>query len=114
MSREKRISDEKLKQELLENGLTYSEICERYDYNHISTVSRRVRELDVDLEKHCEFSFLSLGGANIYFGDSFISRLLSLNNLERDGHVFVEKSVNDDGDLVISLTYTRWKEVGSP
>jgi len=113
VSREKRISDEKLKQELLENGLTYSEICERYEYNHISTVSRRVRELDVDVEKNSELAFLSRGGANIYFGESLISRLLELNNLSRDGNVFVEKSVNEDGDLVMSLTDSRWKEVRS-
>jgi len=111
MSHPKKISDRKLKQELLENGLTYSEICDKYDYNHISTVSRRVRELDVDLEKNSELAFLSRGGANIYFGESLISRLLELNNLSRDGNVFVDKSVNDDGDLVMSLTDSRWKEV---
>jgi hypothetical protein len=42
-----------------------------------------------------------------------IDRLLELNNLNRDGDVFVEKSVNDDGDLVMSVTDSRWKEVRS-
>jgi hypothetical protein len=113
VSHPKKISDEKLKQELLENGLTYSQICERHGYNHISTVSRRVRELDVDVEKNSELAFLSRGGANIYFGESLIGRLLDLNNLSRDGNVFVEKSVNEDGELVMSLTDSRWKEVRS-
>jgi len=36
-----------------------------------------------------------------------------LNNLDRDGNVFVEKSLNEDGDLVMSLTDSRWKEVRS-
>jgi len=113
VSRDKKIIDEKLKQELLENGLTYSQICEKHEYNHISTVSRRVRELDVDVEKNSELAFLSHGGANIYFGESLINRLLDLNNLDRDGNVFVEKSVHKDGDLVMSLTDSRWKEVRS-
>jgi len=113
MSYPKKISDEKLKEELLENGLTYSEICEKHEYNHISTVSRRVRELDVDVEKNSELAFLSRGGANIYFGESLIDRLLELNNLDRDGNVFVEMSLNEDGNLVMSLTDSRWKEVRS-
>jgi len=32
MGHPKKISDKVLKQELLENGLTYSEICERHGY----------------------------------------------------------------------------------
>jgi hypothetical protein len=113
MSHPKKISDEELKKELFENGLTYSEICEKHDYSHTSNVSRRVQELDVDLEKNSELAFLDRGGANIYFGKSLIDRLLELNNLNRDGDVFVEKSVNDDGDLVMSVTDSRWKEVRS-
>jgi len=113
MGHPKKISDEKLKEELLENGLTYSEICERHGYSDTSHVSRRVQKLDVDLERNSELAFVDRGGANIYFGESIISRLLELNNLSRDENVFVEKSVNEAGDLVMSLTDSRWKEVRS-
>jgi hypothetical protein len=114
MGHPKKISDKVLKKELLENGLTYSEICERHGYSDTSHVSRRVQKLDVDLERNSELAFVDRGGANIYFGESLINRLLELNNLERDTDVFVEKSVNDDGDLVMSVTGSRWKEVPSP
>jgi hypothetical protein len=113
MSHPKKISDEELKKELFENGLTYSEICEKHDYSHTSNVSRRVQELDVDLEKNSELAFLDRGGANIYFGKSLIDRLLDLNDLSRGDGVFIERRVNDDGDLVMSLTGSRWKEVSS-
>jgi len=115
MGHPKKISDEKLKEELLENGLTYSEICERHGYSDTSHVSRRVKKLDVDVERNSELAFVDRGGANIYFGESLIDRLLELNDLSReDDDVFVEKTVNDDGDLVMSVTDSRWKEVRSP
>lgn len=113
MGREKKISDKELRQELLENGLTYSEICDRYGYNDVSTVSTRVSELDLELEKNDKLAFLNRGGANIYFSGSLIDRLLDLNNLSRGDDVFIERSVNQDGDLVMSLTGSRWKEVSS-
>jgi len=114
MGHPKKISDKVLKQELLENGLTYSEICERHGYSDTSHVSRRVKKLDVDLERNSELAFVDSGGANIYFGESLIDRLLKLNNLRRqDDDVFVEKSVNQNGDLVMSITDSRWKEVRS-